>query len=171
MRTNAENLEPVGEAARADGGLTIIPMSIKAANAFVREHHRHNKPVLSALFAIGLGVEGRGLVGVAIVGRPVARLLQDGWTAEVVRACVLPDTPNANSKIYAACWRAWRAMGGRRLVTYTLQTESGASLRAAGWRVVGQVTPSNGWNREKSGRLREWQSIYAQPKFRWETCG
>jgi hypothetical protein len=77
------------------------------------------------------------LHGVAIVGRPVARHLDNGWTVEVNRTCT-DGTANANSMLYGAAARAARALGYRRLITYTLKSESGASLRGAGWHVVGE---------------------------------
>ena len=114
----------------------IVPMYIGDAQTFVERHHRHHPPPQGGLFAVG-AASGGG-VGVAIVGRPVARLMQDGWTTEVTRLCVLEGYPNACSMLYAACWRAARALGWRRLITYTLASESGASLRGAGWRLVGE---------------------------------
>lgn len=145
---------------------TLQPITLRQANDFVADHHRHNGRTArnGGKWAIAVADE-KQVVGVAIVGLPVARLLNDGWTAEVLRVCVLPDAHNACSMLYAACWRAWRAMGGKRLVTYTLTTESGASLRAAGWRIVAQCKPGN-WDRDN--RPREYQSIYGQQKFRWE---
>ena len=92
------------------------------------------------------------IIGVVIVGRPVARLNQDAWTAEVTRLCVLEGYPNACSMLYAAAWRACRAMGWRRLITYTLVSEPGTSLRAAGWREIGRVT-GRSWNREARPRV------------------
>ncbi len=93
------------------GALHLLPVTIGEANDFVQSYHRHNKPVVSARFAIGAS-DGNDMVGVAIVGRPVARKLQDGVTAEVVRCCTLETAPKgAPSFLYAACWRAWRAMG------------------------------------------------------------
>ena len=112
-------------------------MSIKDANLFVENFHRHNKPVRGAKFAIGASFNNE-LVGVAIVGRPVARKLDDGFTAEAVRVCVNDDSPkNSNSFLYGKCWRIWNQMGGKRLITYTLQEESGSSLKAAGYKIVG----------------------------------
>lgn len=147
--------------------LELVPCTVAEANAFVESYHRHNKAVPGARFSIG-ACDPRGLVGVAIVSRPVARLLQDGTTAEVVRCCVLDDAPKGTpSFLYAACWRAWRAMGGRKLITYTLQSEGGASLRGAGWKVVAELKANNpkGW---QSRPNREWQSVVGQAKFRWE---
>ena len=99
--------------------LRCIPISLKEANDFVEQFHRHNNrtQLNGGKFAIGVTNESE-LCGVAIVGRPVARLLQDGYTAEVTRVCVREDAPrNCNSFLYARCWRIWQAMGGLRLVT------------------------------------------------------
>jgi hypothetical protein len=149
--------------------LELVPITLREANDFVENFHRHNGRTArdGGKFAIGAGTEN-GLAGVAIVGLPLARLLNDGYTAEVLRLCVQPEQPkNVCSMLYSACWRAWRAMGGRRLVTYTLQTESGASLRGAGWRVVAEVKGhKTGWATKT--RTREWQPIFGQQKFRWE---
>ena len=111
---------------------------------------------------------GDDLIGIAIVGRPVSAILQDGVTAEVTRLCVVDHAPkNSCSFLYGRCWRIWQQMGGRRMVTYTLQEESGSSLKGAGWRIVGEVKPtSKGLDRKD--RSREWQPIYGQLKFRWE---
>ena len=113
-------------------------MPIQDARKFVDRHHRHHRAPLSGLFAVA-AAEGDEVIGVAIVGRPVARHEQDGWTAEVTRLCVLEGHRNACSMLYGACWRAARALGWRRLITYTLKSEPGTSLRAAGWRVIGEV--------------------------------
>lgn len=142
--------------------LIIVPCSIAEANEFVRIHHRHHKPVPGAKFAISV-TEGGNVVGVAIVGRPVARMLNDGFTAEVIRTCTV-GTKNANSMLYGAAWRAARAMGYRRIVTYTLPEEGGASLRAAGWRCVGEAGGGS-WNRPSRPRV---DLHPTQTKFRWE---
>ena len=145
--------------------LEIIPITIREANEFIDNFHRHNKPTQGGRFAIGASVE-EGLVGVAIVGRPVSQTLDDGWTAEVTRVCVVDHAPkNTCSFLYGRCWRIWQQMGGKRMVTYTLQEESGSSLRGAGWKIVGETKPG-GWDRQN--RKRDWQPIYGQLKFRWE---
>lgn len=147
--------------------IIAIPCTIAEANAFVMSFHRHNKPVRGARWAVGAS-DGNGMVGVAIVSRPVARALQDGFTSEVVRCCTLETAPKGcPSFLYAACWRAWRAMGGRRLITYTLKREGGASLRGAGFTLLGEVAPHRpgGWQNRPG---REWQAVVGQPKFRWE---
>ena len=112
-------------------------MTLAEANAFVEEHHRHHRPVTGHKFSIGC-TDGERIVGVAIVGRPVSRHLDDGWTLEVTRLCT-DGARNACSLLYAAAWRVARAMGYHRLVTYTLDTENGASLKAAGWKCLGQA--------------------------------
>lgn len=107
------------------------------AAAFVAEHHRHHTPPVGHLFSLGAFESGR-LCGVAIVGRPVARARQDGLTAEVTRLCT-DGTKDAPSFLLGCCARAALALGYRRIGTYTLASEGGASLRAAGWRIVGEV--------------------------------
>ncbi len=144
--------------------LTIVPMTLAEANEFVRRYHRHHKPVPGCKFCIGVS-DGEKIVGVAIVGRPVARYLDDGWTLEVNRTCT-DGTKNANSMLYAAAWRATRAMGYRKLITYTLPEESGASLRAAGWKCIGQAGGGT-WNRPNCGRPRV--DLHPnQIKLKWE---
>jgi len=151
--------------------LVVVPMTLREANDFVANFHRHNGRTArnGGKWAIGASYADR-LVGVAIVGNPISATYMDGFTAEVLRACVGPDAPeNCNSFLYGANWRVWRAMGGKRLITYTLQTESGASLRGAGWRVVGEVRPTeHGWRKnDHLNGSREWQPVMGQLKFRW----
>lgn len=142
--------------------LEIVPMTLREANAYVEQHHRHHGPVPGQKFSIGLS-DGEEIVGVAIVGRPVSRHLDDGWTLEVTRLCT-DGTKNACSMLYAAAWRAARAMGYKRLVTYMLESENGASLRAAGWKCVGQAGGLR-W----TGKPRPEVDLYpAQMKIRFE---
>lgn len=116
--------------------LELCPITLKEANAFVERHHRHHKPVTGCKFAVACS-EGGVIVGVALVGRPVSRYLDDGWTLEVNRLCT-DGTKNACSMLYSASWRAARAMGYKRLITYILETESGTSLKASGWKCIGK---------------------------------
>lgn len=116
-----------------DERLRVVPITLDAANEFVRAHHRHSRPTVGHKFAVGARRAG-GLVGVAIAGRPVARLMDDGLTLEVLRVCT-DGTRNACSILYAAVRRAARAMGYTQIITYTLPHEGGASLRAAGFRL------------------------------------
>lgn len=122
---------------RTSARLTVVPVELAEANAFVAAHHRHHRPTVGHRFSIGANRDGR-IVGVAIVGRPTSRGLQDGWTCEVTRLAT-DGTANACSVLYAAAWRACRAMGYRRLVTYTLPEEGGTSLRASGFRLIGEA--------------------------------
>lgn len=130
--------------------LCIVPVDREEAIEFVRVHHRTHVPPVACKFQLGCATVLRGsdfghgplevadICGVIIVGRPVARMNQDGWTLEVTRCCT-NGTKNAPSKLYAAAWRATRAMGYRRLITYTMVSEPGTSLRAAGWKEIGRV--------------------------------
>jgi hypothetical protein len=124
--------------------MNLVPVTFREAAAFVTRHHRHNKAPRGMKFCIGLERDGE-LVGVAVVGRPIARHLDDGFTAEVNRTCVLDDVPNGNSMLYGAAWRAARALGYRRLITYTQASESGVSLRAAGWRLIAERAARKSW--------------------------
>jgi hypothetical protein len=119
---------------RAAVPLLLRPVSLREANGFVAERHRHHGPVRGQKFAVGLEDAGGRLRGVAITGRPVARLLDDGCHLEVLRVAT-DGSPNACSQLYGAVARAGAAIGYRRadIVTYTLTTEPGTSLRAAGW--------------------------------------
>lgn len=143
-------------------GLHLVPVTIEDAKAFVARIHRHHRPPAGGKFAIGVARNGE-IVGVAIVGRPVARALDDGWTAEVTRVAT-DGTRNACSKLYAACWRAARAMGYLRCGTYTLPEEGGASLRAAGWTLIGEAGGGS-WDTPSRPRVDRHPT---QVKLRWE---
>lgn len=118
--------------------LIIVPVSMQDAREWVKRVHRHHLPPIGGLFAVAIAEEEQ-IVGVAIVGRPVARNNQDGFTAEVTRVAVAEGHKNGCSMLYGASWRAARALGWRRLITYTLKSEPGTSLRAAGWKIIGEV--------------------------------
>lgn len=131
--------------------LQLQPMTIGEARVFVTRNHRHNTSPPGAKFAIAVSDDGE-VVGVVLVGRPIARMFDDDWTAEVSRCCVLEGHRNACSMLYGAAWRAARAMGYKRMVTYTRIDEEGGSLRAAGWRIVGQ-TRAQSWHRHSRPRV------------------
>src|SRR5262249_17530278 len=118
-------------------------LELAEANAFVTEHHRHHKPVIGHLFSLGAAANEK-IVGIAIVGRPVSRIRDDGVTAEVTRLCT-DGTKDACSFLYGACARAAFALGFKRIGTYILATEPGKSLMAAGWRLIGE-TPGRSWS-------------------------
>lgn len=148
---------------------TLRPSTLRRANDFVAEHHRHCGRTArnGGKFALEVADEDTDdILGVVIVGNPLSASYMDGVTAEVTRLCVRQRAPrNLCSMLYAACARVWRGMGGKRLITYTLARESGASLRGAGFRAAAQCPPSG--DRWKS-RGRDHQAIYDEPKVRWE---
>ena len=144
-----------------------VPIKLNEAIEHVANFHRHNKPPIGGVFAVGAS-DGSQLIGVAIVGRPVARHLDDGQTLEVTRCCVVSNAPKgACSFLYARCWQAAKALGWKKLITYTLQSESGSSMRGAGWKCIAELKANNeaGWQNRPG---REWQSVVGQAKFRWE---
>lgn len=144
--------------------LTIVPIKRAEAQAFIEKHHRHRGKVTGAIFQLACAnVETEKIVGVTIVGRPVARHLDDGWTVEVNRCCT-DGTRNACSMLYSAAWRAAKALGYTKIITYTLTTESGASLRGAGWKKIAE-TPGSPWNNKQRPRI---DTTPWQRKFRWE---
>lgn len=117
--------------------LIVIPIHFREACAFIRQYHRHHLPPQGHKFSIGVS-DSRRIVGVAIIGRPVARRLDNAWTAEVTRVCT-DGTKNACSKLYGAASRIAREMGYRQLITYIRDTENGVSLQAAGWQCLGRA--------------------------------
>jgi len=143
--------------------LHLTPVTLAEANAFVAQYHRHRGPVVGAKFCIAASLQD--VVGVVIVGRPVARGLDDGVTIEVNRLCT-DGTPHACSMLYGAAWRAAKSLGYTKLVTYTLASEMGASLRAAGWRVVGEVK-GRSWSTPSRPRI---DTSPLQDKLRWEAA-
>lgn len=150
-------------APEAQAKLSVVPCELDEANAFVAAHHRHHRPVVGHRFSMAVA-DPAGLVrGVAIIGRPVSRRLDNGMTLEVTRLAS-DGCPNACSALYAAAWRATRALGYSRLITYTLETEPGTSLRAAGWRCVGE-TPGRSWSVPSRPRVDKHP---LQKRLRWE---
>lgn len=143
--------------------MEAVPIHIKEANAFIAKYHRHSLPTVGGKWAIGASVDGK-LVGVAIAGRPVARRLDDGKTLEVLRVCT-DGTANGCSFLYGRVARIARLMGYSRIITYTLAEESGASLKAVGGRIVGEVEPKE-WN--VPSRPRKSQGVYGKAKWKWE---
>lgn len=141
--------------------LRLIPISLKDANAFVEKYHRHHKPVVGHKFSVACADDSGDVVGVAIVGRPVSRYLDDGLTLEVNRLCT-DGTRNACSMLYSAAWRAAKAMGYQRIVTYILDTEDGGSLRAAGWHCDGSAGGPN-WTGSRERQIE----MFPQMKVRY----
>ena len=143
----------------------FVPLHLKQANEFVREHHRHNSIAWGHKWSLGLECDGK-LIGVGIAGRPVARLLDDGRTLEITRVCVEPGYPNSCSKVYARLKQIGQLFGYTSIKTYSLVKESGSSLKAIGAVPEARVKPHNGWSRP--GKPAKYQSVYAEEKLRWE---
>lgn len=116
--------------------LSIVPIFQKEAFAFIEQMHRHHRKPVGSVFQLAAS-NGEKIVGVAVIGRPNGRHQQDGFTLEVTRLCT-DGTKNACSILYAAAWRTARELGYRKLITYILNTEPGTSLKASGWKLIGE---------------------------------
>lgn len=148
--------------------LQVVPLTVEEANGYIAAIHRHNGPLPTARLAVGL-IDSDALVrGVAIAGIPKARVLMARGTLEVSRVGT-DGVRNGCSMLYAAITRAARALGYRRLVTYTLEQELGASLRASGWRQVSQVGGKSWTRRQQSNGNFFYQDAHdTGAKWRWE---
>lgn len=142
--------------------LELVPITFAEAWKFVDDVHRHHDPPTGHKFSIAAAKDDK-IVGVVMVGRPVARYINKDFTLEVNRCCT-DGTKNACSFLYAAAWRAARALGYKRLITYTLKTEGGASLRAAGWKVLNE-TKGGPWSCRSRPRV---DTHPLEPKLKWE---
>lgn len=151
----------------------LVPLTRQQARLFVASHHRHSDAPLGDVFRVGLELDGQ-LVGVAIAGRPAARLLDDGRTLEVTRVCVRDEGEglvNGCSRLYGAACRAATALGYRRVITYTLEAERASSVRAAGFVRDGDVQQRDTWARPKRPRVDV--NLFGErtrdvgPKVRW----
>ena len=142
--------------------LKIMPIHLKPACEFVGGHHRHNIPPVGGKFAVSC-FEDERLCGVAICGRPTARKLDDGTTLEIYRNCT-DGTRNACTKLYGACVRIARDMGYKKIITYTLESENGASLRAANFTFAGRAG-GIAWT---GTRRRNYYVAPEEMKNRWE---
>ena len=138
--------------------LFIKPIDLKTANSFVLEHHRHNGKVLVHRFSIAV-YEGDKMVGVAICGNPSARKLDDGKTVEVKRVCT-DGTYNACSILYGRCARIAKEMGWEKIITYTLEQEGGASLRASGWKVDAENVGGKSWDMPSRPRIVRQETLF-----------
>lgn len=152
--------------------LTIRPIILREANAYVAQNHRHNMPTNGHKWSLAC-YDGDRLCGVAIAGQPVARLLDDGMTIEVRRVCT-DGTYNACSKLYGACARVAKEMGYKRIITYTLRSEIGTSLKASGWKECGEAG-GGGWDRPNRHREETQITLFgeikkypSEQKIRWE---
>lgn len=152
--------------------LTIRPCDYKTAKAFVGQNHRHNKPPPGHKFSIACYDNDR-LCGVCMVGRPVARHLDDGLTLEINRCCT-DGTYNACSILYGTACRAAKALGYKRIYTYTLQSEPGTSLKASNWICDGEAGSEQNWNVKSRPReisqitlFGEEKKYTTEKKIRW----
>lgn len=145
--------------------LELQPIAFGEACEFIARHHRHHLPPQGWKFGIAVN-DGQRVVGVVTVGRPVARHFDNGWTLEVTRCCVMEGIKNAASMLYGAAWRACKALGYKRLITYVLSSETGTSVKAAGWRVVGEAG-GGGWNRPGRPRV---DKAPTERKMLWEVA-
>jgi len=143
--------------------LRVVPSNLLEANAFVSEKHRHHKPVVGHKFSVAIADDSGEIRGVAIVGRPVSRMLDNGWTLEVNRCCT-DGVKNGCSMLYRAAWRVCVALGYTRLITYTLPEEGGSSLRGAGFTLIGERGGGT-WNRSSRPRV---DAHPTQVKLMWE---
>lgn len=144
--------------------LNLVPVTLAEANAFVTLHHRHHKPVIGHKFSIALS-DGEAIRGVVIVGRPVSRHLDNGLTLEVTRCCT-DGVKNGCSKLYRAAARVAANLGFKRLVTYTLEQEGGASLRGAGFQLLGE-RGGGSWSRKERPRMDKHP---LERKLLWDFC-
>lgn len=142
--------------------LNLRPVTQREAFPFIQHHHRHHDVPQGWLWGHGVEDEDGRLVGVAVVGRPVARMLDEGYTCEVTRLCTL-GTGNACSALYSAAWRAAQAKGYRRILTYILSGETGESLENAGWDFLWR-TGGGSWDRKRRPRVDKHST---EPKQAW----
>jgi hypothetical protein len=153
--------------------LVLTPIGVTAADEFVQAHHRHAGRVnWGSRFALAVADQSGEIQAVAIVSHPITRALNHGgFVGEVRWVCTRPGAPhNCCSMLYSACWNTWRSMGGTRIITYTLKSETGSSLKAAGWKRVA-ASPghkSGSWDTHpRKGTLVN-KEILVQDKWRWE---
>ena len=130
--------------------LYIVPIKQREAKDFINKNHRHHKAPVGSIFQIAVAKD-KNIVGVAMVGRPVSRNLDNGWTLEVNRLCT-DGTRNACSMLYSASWRVAKNLGYKKLITYILKSESGVSLKASGWKLIGEAGGGS-WNKKSRPRV------------------
>jgi hypothetical protein len=150
--------------------MKLRPVTIREARAFVDAHHRHSRAPVGAICAVGVETVHGRLQGVGLLGRPVARGAQTGRTAEITRVCT-DGAKNAPSKIYGALARAARALGYDLVITYTLASEPGTSLRAAGFHEAARLKARPSWDTPSRRRIQT--DLFGNerrppdPKIRW----
>lgn len=140
--------------------MEIVPITFKTACDFIAKHHRHHKPTVGCKFCVGVTKENK-LVGVAVCGRPVSRKLDNGTICEINRLCT-DGTYNACSMLYGACCRVAKEMGYKKIITYILKSENGASLKASNFNCEGSAGGTH-W----TGQRNKGQNIPGEMKTRW----
>ena len=143
--------------------LTVVPCDFDEANAFIARHHRHHRPLKFHKFSLAVADEAGEIRAVCMVNKPTARMLDDGMTLEVTRLAS-DGCPNACSCLYGAAWRAAKALGYGKLITYILESESGTTLKASGWKLIGK-RGGGSWNMPSRPRVDKHP---LQKKFLWE---
>lgn len=147
--------------------IKAVPLELKEANVFISQLHRHHAPVRGDKFRVGCEVDGK-LVGVANVGRPLARKLADGKTLEVIRLTT-DGTKNVCSFLYSRCARIARELGYEKIITYILETEDGTSLVASGWKLDADNVGGGSWNVPSRPREEVVTDLFGQ-KDKYPTC-
>lgn len=150
---------------------TLRPCELAEASAYIRKHHRHHDPSQGHRFSLKALRDGK-IVGVACVGRPVGKTQQDGETVEITRLCT-DGTPNAVSFLVGACKRAARALGWKRMISYTLVEEPGSAWKASGMEQTAEVKGHAWTGTYSKGRLPGFEKQRSNthptgPKRRWE---
>lgn len=143
--------------------MIIIPITFKQAKKFVNKNHSHHIAPVGWKFGVGIQEKNK-LIGVGIAGRPVSRMLDDGYTIEITRCCTNASKKNIASMIYGSLARAAKALGYKRCITYTLESEKGTSLKASNWKKAKEVK-GRSWN--CLSRKREDKHPLCN-KIRWE---
>lgn len=140
--------------------MEIRPITLRQASDYINQNHRHHKATVGHKFSIGL-FDKEKMVGCAVYGRPVSRYLDDGMTCEINRLCT-DGTKNACSMLYGACCRVAKEMGFARIITYILESENGASLKASNFVCDGKAGGTH-W----TGQRNRGQDIPREMKTRW----
>lgn len=141
--------------------MKLAPCTVKAALKQVREWHRHLPELQGGLFAAQCIDDDGNCLGVAVAGNPAQEW--QGTGRIVISRVATSGAENACSMLYGALCRAAKALGYSEVWTYTLPTEPGTSLRAAGFIDMGM---SDGGEHSRKSRLRK-PAKHPEPKRRW----
>lgn len=148
-----------------DESIVVERCTLADAQRLVRLWHRHHGPVVGHKFSLRvyrMNILRKVEAGVAIIGRPVSRHLDDGNTLEITRLAT-DGSPNAASKLLAYAAKVAHRLGYERVITYTLAAESGSSLKGAGF-TIDKHCDGGSWNSPSRPRLDKHPT---GPKIRW----